>query len=498
MSGVCTGPGQVTPANAFRIGVDGLNPPVGAITPTLPVPVTPGYNAPYAGFVESLDQNWKPSRTDTVDVSIQRQLKGNMILEVGYVGVWAANLYQGIDLGNVPYMLKQGGQSFAQAYDNLYFALAAGSKNFAPQPFLETALKGSSYCSGYASCTAAVANKESGNILTQSVTNMWSDLDTQWTAFPPALASTTQCTYCYAYTSDGYSNYQAMVVTLQKRYSAGLTVNANFTYSHALGIVSTGQAQVLDNASNAFNLYSDYGPQFFDRKYTFNLLSSYQLPFGKGKRWGNNANPVLSRIISGWTVSPIFSAASGLPLQIFTGSYQEQGNAFDGNISATAIPVGIQASSLSVAARQGVSATGTVGVNGNAANGGAGANLFSNPAAVYAEFRPFLLGIDQRTGGAGILRGMSRYNLDLGVTKDTRFTERIGAQLFVQAFNVMNHMQFADGSEPFSTSLNLQNPASFGVLGTGSAPQYNPLTLGGAGASANYTRIIQIGLRVYF
>jgi len=74
-----------------------------------------------------------------------------------------------------------------------------------------------------------------------------------------ALSSTTQCLFCYAYTSDGYSNYNAMVVTLQKRYSAGLTMNANFTYSHALGIVSTGQSFTLDNASNAFNLNSDYG-----------------------------------------------------------------------------------------------------------------------------------------------------------------------------------------------------------------------------------------------
>ncbi|HLK19631.1 MAG TPA: carboxypeptidase-like regulatory domain-containing protein, partial [Bryobacteraceae bacterium] len=54
-AGACTGPGQVDPSNAFRVGVDGLNPPVGAITPTLPIPVTPGYNAPYATLAASLD-----------------------------------------------------------------------------------------------------------------------------------------------------------------------------------------------------------------------------------------------------------------------------------------------------------------------------------------------------------------------------------------------------------------------------------------------------------
>jgi len=490
-SSVCTGTGQVTPATAFRIGVDGMNPPVGAITPTLAIPVSPGVNAPYAELVESLDQNWRPARTDSIDFSIQRQLKGNMILEVGYVGVYANNLYQGIDFGNVPYMMKLGGQTFAQAYQNLYYALSAG-KTPAAQPFLEAGLAGSSYCAKYSSCTAAVAANESGNILTQSVTNLWSDLDSNW-AFGPALTSSTQCLFCYAYTSEGYSNYNAMVVTLQKRYSQGLTVNANFTYGHALGILSTNQSYTLDNAGNPFNLNSDYGPQFFDRKFTFNLLSSYQLPFGKGKRWGSNTNAVFSRIISGWTVSPIFTYGSGLPVSIVTGSFQEQGQAFDGDLSATAIPVGVAASSINTSTHLGVVSNGTIGVNGDPSQGGAGANLFSNPAAVYAEFRPFILGVDGRDGGAGILRGLARYNLDLGLTKDTMFTERVGMQIFVQAFNVLNHMEWSDGSGD-SGGFSLQNPNGFGVL----SGQYNPATLGGAGASANYTRIIQIGVRIHF
>ena len=99
-------------------------------------------------------------------------------------------------------------------------------------------------------------------------------------------------------------------------------------------------------------------------------------------------------------------------------------------------------------------------------------NYFSNPSAVYNNFRPFILGVDQRTGGAGILRGPERYNLDLGLTKDTRITERIGAQLYVQAFNVLNHTMFN------APDLNLQNPAAFGVING----QYNAITLGGSDA----------------
>ncbi len=126
-----------------RIGVDGLNPPVGAITPTLPIPVSPGVNAPYATLVESLDQAWRPARTDSIDFSIQRQLKGNMILEVGYVGTWYANnLYQGIDFGNVPYMMKLGGQVVRPSLPESLLCAAGCRQDIpaAPQPFLEAAL----------------------------------------------------------------------------------------------------------------------------------------------------------------------------------------------------------------------------------------------------------------------------------------------------------------------------------------------------------------------
>ncbi|HTQ54789.1 MAG TPA: carboxypeptidase-like regulatory domain-containing protein [Bryobacteraceae bacterium] len=484
-SGQCTGAGQVTPSNVFRIGVDGTNAPVGAITPTLQSPVAPGVNAPYSTLVESLDQAWKPTVTNSIDFSIQRQLKGNVILEVGYVGVYATNLYQGMDFGSVPFQTKLGGQTFAQAYDNIYFALA-GNKTPAAQPFFEQALKGSSYCGGFANCTQAVATNESGNVLTQCVTCIWSDLDTSWTSFGPALASTTQCYYCYAYATDGFSNYNALVVTAQKRYSQGLTLNANFTYSHALGIASTGQSYTLDNASDIFNLNTDYGPEFFDRKFVFNLMSTYSLPFGKGHKIGQGA--FLSRILGGWTLAPIFTFGTGLPLPAITGSCLEYGQAWDPVDCATAIPVGIKASSLSNTPHFGVNSDGNIGVNGDPAQGGAGVNIFSNPSQVYNEFRPLLVGIDGRSGITGILRGQVRWNMDLGLTKDTQFTERVGAQIYVQAFNVLNHMQWGD------PGVNLQDPLNFGVIGG----QYGALTLGGSGASANYTRIIQLGLRLHF
>lgn len=479
-NGTCTQPSGTDAGTAFRVGVDGV-PPVGAIPTTLTAPVEPGVNAAYADRTFTLDRNFKPANSDSVDFSIQRQFKGNVVLELGYVGVYSRNLFQGVDLNDVPWMTKVGGQTFANAYDNLYFALTKGATP-APQAFFENSLAGSAYCKGYSSCTAAVASQEASNITTQSVTNLWSDLDTSFN-FGPALPSTNQAQLIYDDTSLGYSNYNAGVVSLQKR-STNLNMIANFTWSKALGIIGINQAYTENNVNDPWDLGVDYGPQFFDRKFTFNLLGSYNLPFGKGQQWASS-HTWLNEIIGGWIISPIFSYGSGLPLDVYTGSYQEWGNGYYGN-GCDAIP--LSSMGYSNTPVFGVNPTGSVGVNSAPSNGGTGANLFANPAAVYNNFRPNLVGIDGNCGGGGQLRGQPRWNLDLGLTKDTRVTERIGIQFYAQAFNVFNHMMWSD------PTLNLQNPAAFGAL-TG---QYNALGLGGGGATGEYTRIIQLGVRVRF
>jgi hypothetical protein len=493
-AGACAGSGNVTPATAFRLGVDGNVSPFPTVAPTLQSPVQPGVNAPAEGINFFLDNNFKPSSSDQFDVSIQRQLKGNYILEIGYVGVRSRNLYQGTDLNDVPFMLKEGGQTFAQAYTSIYDALSTG-KTPAAQPFFETALRNSSYCTGFSSCTAAVVSNENSNIMSQYLTNMWQDLEGSWNftsagggPTSTSLLSSLQCTICYGEASSGYSNYNAMVVTVQKRMSSGLTLNANFTYGRSLGTLALNQSYVENNLNDVWNQRVDYGPQFWDRKFVFNLLATYNLPLGKGQRWANT-NPVATRVLGGWSISPILSIASGTPLDVYNDEYyqadQNLGNGYVGN-GCNAIP--LTTMSYGTSANQNIVSNGTVGVNNDAVYGGTGVNLFTNAAAVYNNFRPFILGTDGSCGGGGQLRGQPRWNLDLGLTKDTMITERVGFQFFAQGFNVLNHMQYSD---PF---VSLADPGDFGAL----EGQYGALTLGGSGASANYTRIIQLGLRFRF
>ena len=481
IQGQCTGAGGTNPTNIFRIGVDGNTAPLPAIAPTLTPPVEPGITAPSVALGATLDSAYKPGSSDEIDFSIQRQLKGNMIVEIGYTGRWAKHIFQGIDINDVPWMMKQGGQTLAQAWDGVALASRAGTTP-AVQPWFETALKSSGYCGGYSSCTAAVAAKESSHISIDDLTDMWADLDAGGAfAFGQnTVPFMNQDSWTYNDTSQGFSNYQALVATMTKRTGHGLTFNGNLTYGHDIGTATINQEYTLDTVENPWNLRTDYSDNPWDRKLVINFLSTYELPFGKGHRF-TSTNGLVSRIIGGWSVDPIVTWASGLPIEAFSGSCLEWGNGYD-PWCAGMTPLGnvLQYGNSPHPQNFGDSATG-VGTSANPANGGIGMNMFKDPNAVFNSFRPNYVGIDGRSYDNGPIRGQRRWNVDLGITKDTRITERVGLQLFGQAFNAFNHMQWGD------PGLNLLSPNSFGVIGG----EYGSIGNG-------YRRIIQIGARVSF
>jgi hypothetical protein len=484
ITGACAGTGGTTPSTAFRIGINGSAAPLPSIPQTLPIPVEPGINSSYISALSAgINYNLPPGYSDQFDFSIQRQFPGNVLVEVGWVGDWNHDLYQGIDLNDVPWMMKLGGQTFAKAYDNLWQELNKGTA-ITPQPFFESALGGahSAYCSGFGSCSAAVATNEGANITTESVTTLWSDLDNSFT-FGPQLLSTTQCYWCYYQTSVGYSNYNALTATVQKRTGNGLTLSSSFTYGHALGTIGFEQTYTLANMTDPWNPAVDYGPQFFDHKFISSTVASYNLPFGPGHRLLSFSDPVLKRVFGGWTVAPIFTIESGQPLDVFTGSFQEFGQGFDGE-GVAAQPI-VNTASLSNSAHFGVNPTGQIGANSAAANGGPGVNMFANPTAVYNGFTPCLVGICNTSDSGGYLRGPSLWNLDFSINKTTNITERVSIEFFSEWFNALNHMAWGgDFGNGFYYSL--QNPQGFGTLG-----QFNPL-------QGNYTRVIQLGLRLSF
>lgn len=486
----CVGKNAVDPTNAFRIGTnaDGLSVPFGTLAPTLPTPVQPGVGTnPGAELLDSMDQNFRPNDTDEVDFTVQRQLKGNFLLEFGYVGVWGHNLFQGIDMNAVPWMLTLGGQTFANAYANVWTEVNKGQPVTA-QPFFEAALGGASsaFCTGFTSCSSAMATNFSSFLVSEDVTDFFGGMETSGSfILPNALYTDTgQSTAFgpYASTSDGFSNYQALVVKLTKHTSHGLTLNSNFTYGHALGTIGLAQTYTLDTPDNVYHLRSDWTPQPWDRKFNFNTLGTYVLPFGQGQRWLTSNNGVLSRILSGWSVSPIFTYGTGTPVEVFTGGLEMGAGFAENGASAVQLNPGqrfgndptTRGISYPIG---GPSNPNNVGINSNASRGGDGANMFgTNAINVYNSFRPFILGIDGSPSPDGNLRSPITWELDFGVTKDTRITERIHAQFYMQSQNFFNHDNWG------GSFLDLQDPNDFGT------------TSGGLTGP----RIIQLGLRLAF
>jgi hypothetical protein len=144
-------------------------------------------------------------------------------------------------------------------------------------------------------------------------------------------------------------------------------------------------------------------------------------------------------------------------------------------------------------AHNNVTSSGPAGINGNAAKGGSGINLFADPNATYALFRRPILGYDTTGGGAGVIRGLSSWSLDTTISKEIRASERFGATLIIQITNVLNHFQ------PANPTMNIDSPQTWGVI-TDQSTVGALSGIGGTpgGVPAINPRQMEFGLRVHF
>jgi hypothetical protein len=466
ISGGCLGTSGVNPSTGFRIGIDGSS--INLLQffpPTAPSPMVPGVsgfpgaNQAAANDSVQMNPNYRPATHNSFTLTLQRELPGRSILEIGYIHRDTNGLTTGVSLNQVPYFMKYGGQSFAEAFDNMAQALKAG-QTVAPQPFLESILAGSSYCAApNANCTAGVLAKFSGNVRANQYATPFNSIQTSFVT-GPATALATQILGGLNYFTDvGRSNYDGGFVSLKTRDWKGLSLNANFTYSHALdnGVVN----QDIDNfVTNSYDLNYTWDNSLFDRRYVFNLMSAYNLPSRKGPGPFNY-------ILQGWSISPIFSWYSGLPLRVGGGGQEllgagavlAQPGAFGNNPNFN-VP--------------GNTTTG-VATAGNPATGGSGVNLFADPNAVFSAFRPVQLSKDTNVSNY-VLRGQSRWNVDMSIARTFRIRESVEFRFAAAVFNMFNHVQFAD------PGMSLTSPQNFGVIT----------------AQQNQPRRVEIGLHFVF
>jgi hypothetical protein len=475
---------------AFRIGTDGNKAPLSSAppSPTFPQPYFPGIGGQTEGSTASpLDPHFRPNSVDSFDLTIQHQFSSKLSMEVGAMSRWIHNELQNINLNSVPYMMVKGGQQFQAAYASVEKAMGCATSANAcaaatlaptlaavtPQPFFEAALAGTGYCTP-GNCTAAVVTNEFTNFQNQNVWTLWSDLDKGGSApgfnFPFSMMNTAgqMSSNVTMGASLGHGNYNGGFITFKINDWHGVTLQNNFTYSHALGTGAVIHATSQQTAVDPYNLDTQYGPQAFDRKFVDTLFLVFKPPYFRGQQG------IAGHILGGWTFSPIFTAGSGAPDFCYTNAGNNGSEGYSGAQdfgSADGSGSGDFTNANCVLTSKAGTRASFHNVNGIA-------DAFADPTAVFANVRPLILGLDHNSGGYGQFYGLPYWNVNLGVTKNIRITERFSADASFNFVNVFNHNQLLD------PQLNIagQVPATFGQLSTeGTTP-----------------RTIELGIRVNF
>jgi hypothetical protein len=237
------------------------------------------------------------------------------------------------------------------------------------------------------------------------------------------------------YKSDiGASNYHALLLSLERRFTSGLSFQTRYTWSHAINDGSVGGGE-SNGPENVNCLACDYGPSVFDIRHNFTANAVYELPFGPGKPYLNEGG-VLGKIVGGWSFSSIGLWHTGHPLTVTM------------NISSTQLPDGNDQTTQRPDLVPGVPVL--------LPGGGQSHTIPINPAAFapppldpgtdqfgvpYASY-----GLVSRFGNApnGLIRALNSWQIDMALMKATKITERISAEFGVQAFNIFNHVQLGD------------------------------------------------------
>jgi carboxypeptidase family protein len=264
-------------------------------------------------------------------------------------------------------------------------------------------------------------------------------------------------------TSGGRDTYRALQMSLARRFSTGLTLNSQYTFSSSFGNTSgSNEARTAANNARAISEYDyDLGYNNFDVRHTFNLSALYDLPFGKGKKY--DFGGFGDAILGNWEIGTIVNARSGLPLEI--GIVRPDVVIQCQNAAGCTVPTGAGGVNTTFANGFVAQLPGTI----NAANplppgfvavvntpgGGASRNvrrpdlvagvnpyvtndrLILNPAA-FTTPAPGAFGNVPRN----FLRGPNFRQFDLVFRKRFRFSESTNLEFRTEIFNVFNRANF--------------------------------------------------------
>jgi hypothetical protein len=265
------------------------------------------------------------------------------------------------------------------------------------------------------------------------------------------------------YSADSY--YQALQLNLTKRFGAGLQFQAAYTYSKSIDTASALDSVFINGTfasdrQDPFDARSERSLSDFDARNNFVGNFLYDLPFGKGRKFGSGLTGVVGTLTSGWSTGGILNLRSGFPFGVSLG-FDRAGNMVD-NVQSQR-PNAAPGADLSNA------------TTGNPTRFVDPSFFQLQPAGFYGNL------------GRNALRGPDQRSFDMTLTKKTAITERLMSEFRFEAFNLFNRTNFAP-PESFNRIIYT------GVDGTG-APILNP-TFGQLTRTATSSRQLQFGLKL--
>lgn len=290
-------------------------------------------------------------------------------------------------------------------------------------------------------------------------------------------------------TTGGNDNYNSLQTTINRRFSRGLTIGAQWTYGHSIG--NTAGSNEANTAMNPYNFGMDHGNNAFDIRHSANLSAMYELPFAKD-----------SKYLGGWQLGGIMNARTGLPLDIRITRpdivYRDTRNntIVNSPILVNGTPVTVPVVNVPGGGNSRDVRVPDVVAGVNPFLETSDRRFVVNPAA-FSTPAPGTFG----NLGRGALHGPGLSQFDLTLHKKFRLTERLNTEFRAEVYNLFNRANFAN------PVVRLNN-----VLGTGTnqlqpGQAYNATTGGSFGTvlqtvesavGLGAQRQIQLSLRFSF
>jgi hypothetical protein len=250
------------------------------------------------------------------------------------------------------------------------------------------------------------------------------------------------------FADDAYSHYNSLQTTLSRRWGAGY-FQAAYTFSRSTDATSTGNTAFNSAFNNESTLADSYGLSDFDRTHRLVVSYRYELPFFKGETGAKGI------ALSGWAVSGITIVQSGEPFSVLDSG---AGTAFLGAGFTPGTLTGSLAGGATLS-----SALSSGGIGNRVANGYLNPSAFTPAAELYpteclTDSNFCTTGFGNL--GRNTFRGPGQQNWDFSLIKNFKLTERQNLRFTTDFFNLWNHANFANPTVTDVETINLANPAS--------------------------------------